>query len=97
MRTANRRGAAARIQPQDDLAVLLLDAAGAGIEDKADAFTLQGLLQLMRNIRVLARQDVLVAMDDRHAAAEAAEHLSEFQADVPAAEHQQMLGEFAQL
>ena len=53
--------------------------------------------QRRRNVRILARQDPFAIVNNRHAAAEPAEYLPEFQSDISAAEHDQMLRHRLQL
>ena len=48
---------------------------------------------LRPHVLVLARQEARALLDHRHLAAEAVEHLGELEADVAAAEHDQMGGE----
>ncbi len=72
------------------------DSIRLGAQDKADSFALQCLPQLVGHVGVFAGENLLVAIDDRHLAAEPAKHLPELQADVPAAEDQQVLRQFGQ-
>ena len=62
-----------------------------------DAVLAQDAGDGIRDVVVLPPQQALTALHDRHPAAEATEHLAELQADVPAAQHQQMLRDGVQL
>ena len=55
-----------------------------------DALPLQNVADRRRDVLILARHQSRRRLDDRHRAAEAAEHLGEFQTDITAAEHDQM-------
>ena len=81
---------------QGDSALLLLDAGRRGAQEKPEPLALQGLLQGFGDIGVLVGEDLLLALDDGHAAAEPAEHLSELHADVAAAEDEQVLRHLGQ-
>ena len=55
------------------------------------AFVFERLLQALGDFGVLARDDLVVELDDRDVAAEAAEHLAELEPEVVAAEDDQVL------
>jgi predicted GNAT family N-acyltransferase len=51
-------------------------------------------LQLRHEVFIFAGQQAFAAMDNGDLTAEAAKHLAEFEANVAAAENEQMLGNF---
>src|SRR5579862_1179347 len=59
-----------------------------------DAFGFERFLKRDGNISVFSCQDLTAAMNNRHAAAEAAKHLSEFKPDIAATKDQQVFGNF---
>ena len=85
--------AAADLERDRDPAAPALDPRRIGVGQDADAFVLQDLADRLRDVRVLARDQPLVALDDGHLAAEAPVHLAELQADVAAAEDHQVRGQ----
>ena len=84
------------LHAQGHYTILLLGTRRRGAQYKANPFALQGFLQSLCDICVLTREELLFAVDDRHPAAEPAEHLSELQANIPTAENEQVLGHFGQ-
>src|SRR5262249_13302400 len=84
-------------QLQEDLAALPPGRGRPGIEDEIHPLLLQCLFQRLAHVGVLARQELTAAVDDGDPAAEAAEHLPELQADVPAAQDEQVLRQLSQL
>ena len=62
-----------------------------------DALLLECLLNGFRHVAILRRQELVVALDERDTAAEAAEHLRELDADVAAAEDQELAWELVLL
>jgi hypothetical protein len=67
---------------------------GLDIQVKLDSLALKDFLKFKSNFRILARNDLRLIVQDRDATPESAEHLPEFEANVPAAENNQMLGQF---
>ncbi len=72
------------------------DSLDLGAGKHLDAFFLQNLADCLRDILVFARNQPRAALDDRHLRAEAAIHLGEFQPDITAAQHDQMVGQAVQ-
>ena len=66
-------------------------------EEHVDPVLPEDLKHLLRDVRVFPRQERLGPFDDRHPAAEPAEHLRELAADVAAAEDDEVLGQAVQL
>ena len=62
-----------------------------------DAVLSKDVRNLACDVRIFLGYELLAALDDRDAAAEAAEHLTEFKADVSASENEEMLGKDVQL
>jgi hypothetical protein len=94
---AHRFRGSPHFHTQGNSAVLPLDVCRRGTQDKTDAFAFQRVLHGFRDIGVLAGENLVLAVDDGHPAAEPAEHLPELQADVPAAEDEQVVRHFGQL
>jgi hypothetical protein len=70
-----------------------LDRPRLGTEDHVDAILCEDRLDRLRDIRILAGHELRPVLDHRHPAAEAAESLREFHADIATAEHDQVLGQ----
>ena len=66
------------------------DAPGIGVQYDLDAFASQYGLDLFCDVAIFTSHGLAARLDDRHAAAEATECLSGFDADVAAAEHDQV-------
>jgi hypothetical protein len=66
------------------------DAFGAG--PHGDTLPLDDLTDRLRYVLVLARDEPLLHLDDRHRGAEPPVHLREFEPDIAAADDDQMLG-----
>ena len=97
MGTYKGRSALRALNRQDDLSVRFLNARRPGVQREMNALRFEDLSQFAGNFRVLAWQNLVAVMDDCHAAAEAPEHLPELEADVPSANHQQVIGDVVQL
>ena len=63
---------------------------GFGAEAKRHAFAFERVLQARRDFRVLARNDLVIQLDHRDLAAQAAEHLAELEPQIVAAERDEM-------
>ncbi len=70
-----------------------LDAGGFGFSTKRRPSPSRSLLQRGGDVGVLAREDLVAAVNDGNAAAEPGEHLAKLEADIAAAENQEMLGD----
>src|SRR5207253_2092443 len=68
-----------------------------GREQDLDPFAAEDPPQLGRHVRILAAEKVFSVVDDGHTASEAAVGLGEFEADVSAAEDDEMLGQPVEL
>ena len=68
----------------------LFDADGIRLQQDLNAILAQNFGYRIRYVGILAAQQPLASLHDRDPAAEAPEHLAEFQSDVPPAQHQQM-------
>ena len=88
---------ASRCLKADGLAGLPLDAVDSRADPYLDPLVAEELLDRLGDVLVFAVDEGGVALDDRHAAAEASEGLCQFQPHVAAAEDDQMFGEPIQL
>ena len=70
-----------------------LDRETFGIQANLDALVGEDLLHRLRDVLVFTCDQTRPHLDDGHPTAEATIHLTEFQSDVTAADHDQMLGE----
>src|ERR1700757_927673 len=61
-----------------------------------DAFSFERFLKRDGNVSVFSSQDLTAAMNNRHAASEAAKHLPEFKPDIAATKDEQVFGNFQQ-
>src|SRR5262249_14205972 len=68
-----------------------------GIEQNLDALVAQNLPHLFSSVGVFARHELGAPFDDGHAAAEAAIDLRKLEADIAAAEHDEMLRQRTEL
>ena len=80
-----------------DAAVCRPDPRGLGVEADIDAVFLEDLAHGVGDVVVLAGEEVTAALDHGHGATEATEHLREFETDVAATEHDQVLRGLVQL
>src|SRR5690606_16744981 len=64
-----------------------------GLQAEGDAFLLEDGLDGVRNLGILAADQTRSLLDDGDLAAEAAEHLREFQPDIAAADNDEMFGQ----
>src|SRR5437773_1408778 len=76
-----------------DSVTALADVKAGGVEPEGDAFGLQNLLHCGGDVLILAAYDPRRHLDHGDTTAEAAIHLREFQADVAAADDDQVLGQ----
>jgi hypothetical protein len=97
MGTGDVRGTAGGFEREGDAAVFVFDAGGAGVEEKLDAFGFESFLELGSNFGIFAGNDLRASVENGDAAPEAAKHLSEFKADVAAAENEQVIGNGSEL
>jgi hypothetical protein len=74
----------------------LSDLAGAGAESKLDPVLAQRISDDLSDRRLLARQEAVGHLDDRHAGAKAAQELAELDSDRAAAQHDHTLGELVE-
>ena len=81
----------------DGLARTAADFEHLGLQEDIDPFIAQQLFDRRGNIGVFAVEQLLAALNDRDAAAEAAHGLRELQADVAAANDNQVLGQASRL
>ena len=81
----------------DGLAGPALDAKDPGSEMHYDAFVTQHLKDRRRDVGIFSAGELWSCLDDRHAAAEAAIGLCEFEADIAAANDDQMAGQSVEL
>src|SRR5438067_1310613 len=87
----------AALEVYGDVALLALDARDLRAWLELDPFLAKRLLHLGGDVRVLATEQVLCAIDDGDAGAEAPEHLRELAADVAPAEDHEVRGKLAEL
>ncbi len=88
--------AAGSLGSEADSSGMRFNAGGAGFKPELDSFSFKRLLQFGYDVLIFGTKQALTGVNDRDAAAKPAEHLAEFEADVSAAEDQQMLGNFLQ-
>ena len=69
------------------------DAQHLRLQQDLDAFVLHQFQERVGHVRVFPFEKLRAALNDRHAAAEAAHRLGELQADVAAAEDDEMIGQ----
>src|SRR5262245_53562326 len=69
------------------------DAEHLGLQQDFDAFVRQQFPKRVRYVRIFPLAESRTVLDDRHAAAEAPHRLGEFQADVAAAEDDEVAGQ----
>jgi len=62
-----------------------------GFQHQLYAVLAKQLGHFVCDVRILAGKQLLVAVHDRHPAPEAPKHLGELEADIPAAEHKQVV------
>src|SRR5207248_634494 len=87
----------AALQVDRDVALLAFHARHRGALAQLDAFLAKRFLDLDGDVRILAREQVLSAIDDGDGRAEAPEHLRELAADVAAAQDHEVRGQLAKL
>ena len=87
------RGSSSQLTSHGDAAGALFDVETLRIEANADALGFQDLPYRLRDVLVLPRDQPGRHFDDGDAAAEAPVHLCELEADVAAADDDQMLGQ----
>src|SRR5262249_3548362 len=90
MRAGDFRGACGTIDLGDDLIAALGEADAFGIQSDSGALVLDGVLDRRRDILVLMANEPRRHFDDRYLAAKAAVHLAEFEADIAAADDDEM-------
>src|ERR1700719_5399555 len=73
------------------------DAASRGIQHDLDSLIEEQMLERGADVRILAAGELRTMFDHGHIRAEPTKRLREFQADVPAAEHDQMPGQAIEL
>src|SRR5262245_55521541 len=97
MRASKGSGALRRLSGQTNLAAsALFNTRGLGVEQDFDAVFAQNLRDLVGHVLIFASEQLRRALDNRHATAEAPEHLPKFETDVTSAQNQQMLGQFVE-
>ena len=70
---------------------------GLGRQQEFDAFVAEDPLHLLGDVGILPAHELRPGLDDRHAAAEATIGLRQFEADIAAAEHDQMRRQVVEL
>src|ERR1700757_3890639 len=91
MRASDFGGAGGAIDLCDDLVASLDEADAFGIESDLDALALDDVFDRRRHVLVLMANQPRRHFDDRYLAAKAAVHLAEFEADIAAADNDEML------
>src|SRR5215831_14112447 len=81
------------IHTGSDLFAVFRDADTLGVQTDSDSFPLHNLLDGRRDILIFVLNEPWSHLDDRDLAAEAPEHLAEFEADVTAADDHEMTWE----
>src|SRR6516162_3965265 len=90
MRAGDFGGAIGAIDLGDDLVAALGEADAFGIQPDLDALALDDVLDRRRHVLVLMANEPRRHFDDRCLAAKAAVHLAEFEADIAAADNDQL-------
>src|SRR5262245_61489838 len=93
----NRRAAFRTVNVSGDGAGTSTESNATGIQAKTNPLAGQDFFNRSRNVDVFTLHEVWTHLDDGHLRPESAEHLSEFQPDVTAADHQQVLRHGVQL
>src|ERR1700758_2863314 len=91
MRASDFGGAGGAIDLGDDLVAALDEADAFGIQSYLDALPLDDIFDRRRDVLVLVANEPRRHFDDRYLAAKAAVHLAQFEADIAAADNDQML------
>src|SRR6201988_2480261 len=90
MRASDFGGAGGAIDLGDDLVAAFGEADAFGIQPDIDALALDDVLDRRRHVLVLMANEPRRHFDDRYPAAKAAVHLAEFEADIAAADNDEM-------
>src|ERR1700756_5716150 len=90
MRAGDFGGAGGAIDLGDDLVAALDEADAFGVQPDIDALALDDVLDRRRHVLVLMAKEPRRHFDDRYPAAKAAVHLAEFEADIAAADNDEM-------
>src|SRR5215471_5264061 len=90
MRASDFGGAGGAIDPGDDLVAALDEADAFGIQPDLDTLALDDVFDRRRHVLVLMANQPRRHFDDRYLAAKAAVHLAKFEADVAAADNDEM-------
>src|SRR6185312_7656013 len=90
VRAHDLAGLAVAVERHDDVVAALRQAETPGVGVHGDPLTAEERRHRLGDLLVLARDQARPDLDDRHFAAETAEHLAELEADIAAAQHQQM-------
>src|SRR5260221_7698986 len=93
MRAGNFPAALGTIELHDDLRAALFHDHALGARFDDDALVAQDVRHALRHVGVFARDDSRHLLDDRHPRPEPPEHLTELEADVAAADDNEVLGE----
>ncbi len=91
MRASDFGGAGGAIDLGDDLVAAFREADAFGIQPDIDALELDDVLDRRRHVLVLAANEPRRHFNDRYLAAKAAVHLAEFEADIAAADNDEMV------
>src|SRR6516165_7435937 len=91
MRASDFGGAVGAIDLGDDIVAAFGEADAFGIQPDLDAFALDDVLDRRRHVLVLMANEPRRHFDDRYPAAKTAVHLAEFEADIAAADNDEML------
>src|ERR1700757_3180968 len=91
MRASDFGGAGGAVDVGDDLVAALGEADAFGIESDLDALALDDVFDRRRHVLVLVANEPRRHFDDRYLAAKAAVHLAEFEADIAAADNDEMV------
>src|SRR5262249_32343063 len=89
-RARDFRGAGGAIDLRDDLVAAFREADAFGIQPDLDALALDDVFDRRRHVLVLMANEPRRHFDDRYPAVKATVHLAEFQADIAAADNDQM-------
>src|SRR4029077_13290974 len=91
MRASDFGGAGDAIDLGDDLLAALDEADAFGIQPDLDALALDDVFDRRRHVLVLVANEPGRHFDDRYLAAKTAVHLAEFEADIAAADNDEMV------
>jgi hypothetical protein len=89
--------AALRLNGKINLPIAAFDSCRLRVQPELNSFGFERLLKLTDDVSILTRQNLFPAVHDGYPAAESAKHLPKFEANVPAAEDEEMFWDLVKL